>query len=250
MMRFTADHAGQAPEINAEAQMNQQSADLPRFVQIIGRYRSLIGSLAVLGLLVGVVFAALNPPLFTSRAVVMYQPACPAGSICGGPEFAPAGIVVKSLPASAQVTPGAGNVVTVTATGGTAAQAEAAADAAARSLADAPSARYPGEQVSGLLVESATTAAGAQQQLFSDALRGMALGALLGILAALAGSRTTIDPMTAPRGFGAGEEDRATGRAGGGYAPTRDWLADLARESVERRTALDTSLGRSQADPP
>ena len=232
--------------------MNQQPADLPRFVQIIGRYRGLVGILAALGLLAGVVFAALNPPLFTSRAVVMYQPACPAGSICGGPEFAPADLPVTSpgtQPVNAEAAPTAGNVVTVTATGGTAAQAEAAADAAARSLADAPSARYPGEQVSGLLVEPATAAIQAPQQLFSDALRGLILGALLGILAALAAGRTTIDPMTAPRGFAAGEEDRATGRAGG-YAPIGVWLSDLARDSAERKTALEASLGTSQPDPP
>ena len=36
--------------------MNQQASDLPRSVQIIGRYRSLIGLVALLGALVGVVF--------------------------------------------------------------------------------------------------------------------------------------------------------------------------------------------------
>ncbi len=233
--------------------MNQQPADLPRFVQIVGRYRSLVGILAVLGLLVGVVLAALNPPLYTSKALVLYQPTCPAGSICGGPEFAPGGALVKSprtLPAGAQEQlTAAGYVLTVRAVGATAAQAEAAADAAARGLADARATGYPGEQVSGMLVEQATTAAQAPQRLFGDALLGAVLGALLGIMAALAGSRTTIDPMTAPRGFGVGEEDRATGRAGA-YAPTGVWLSELARESVERRAALDASLGRSQADPP
>lgn len=228
--------------------MNQQPADLPRFAQIVGRYRSLVGILAVLGLLAGVVLAALNPPLYTSRALV-YQPACPAGSICGGPEFAPSGTPVKSLTIGAQVQPTAGNVLTVSAVGRTAAQAEAAADAAARSLADARASGYQGEQVSGVLVEPATAAIQAPQRLFGDALLGAVLGALLGIMAALAGSRTTIDPMTAPRGFAVGEEDQATGRVGG-YAPGGVWLSDLARESVERKTALEASLGRSQADPP
>jgi hypothetical protein len=249
MMKVIADHAGQAPEINAEAQMNQQPADLPRFAQIVGRYRSLVGILAVLGLLVGVVLAALNPPLYTSRALVLYQPACPAGSICGGPEFAPSGTPVKTLTIGAQVQPTAGNVLTVSAVGATAAQAEATADAAARSLADARATSYAGEQMSGVSVEPATAAIQAPQRLFGDALLGAVLGALLGIMAALAGSRTTIDPMAAPRGFAVGEQDRATGRVGQ-YAPTPVWLSDLARESVERETALDASLGRFQADPP
>jgi len=252
MMRVIPDHAGQAPEINTEAQMNQQPADLPRFVQIIGRYRSLIGIMAVLGLLVGVVLAALNPAVFTSRALVSYQPVCPAGAICGGPAFALNSGTVKlpgSLTVGTQVTPTAGNVLTVSAVGGTAAQAEAAADAAARQIADARALSYQGQQGSGVTIEPATTATGTPQQLSSDALRGAVLGVLLGILAALAASRTTIDPMTAPRGFGTGEEDKAVGR-GAGYAPTGVWLTDLAREQVERRTELDNSVGRSQADPP
>ena len=232
--------------------MNQQPADLPRFVQIIGRYRSLIGIMAVLGLLVGVVLAALNPAVFTSKALVSYQPACPAGAICGGPEFALNSGTVKlpgSLTVGTQVTPTAANVLTVSAVGGTAAQAEAAADAAARQIADARALSYQGQQGSGVTIEPATTATGRPQQLSSDALRGAVLGVLLGILAALAASRTTIDPMTAPRGFGAGEEDKAVGRRAG-YAPTGVWLTDLAREQVERQTDLDTSVGRSQADPP
>jgi hypothetical protein len=253
-MRVIPDHAGQAPEINTEAQMNQQPADLPRFVQIIGRYRSLIGIMAVLGLLVGVVLAALNPAVFTSEALVSYQPVCPAGAICGGPEFALNSGTVKlpgSLTVGTQVTPTAANVLTVSAVGGTAAQAEAAADAAARQIADARALSYQGQQGSGVTIEPATTATGRPQQLSSDALRGAVLGLLLGILAALAASRTTIDPMTARRGvgFGAGEEDKATGR-GAGYAPTGVWLTDLAREQVEWQTDLDTSVGRSQADPP
>ena len=68
--------------------MSQQAADLPRSVQIIGRQRTLVGLMAVLGLLVGVVFAALTPSMFTSRALVQLgDPACPGGSICGGPLF-------------------------------------------------------------------------------------------------------------------------------------------------------------------
>ena len=66
--------------------MSQPASDVPRFVQIIGRYKALIGILAALGLLGGAVFAALNPPVFTSRALVLLTPSCPAGAICGGRE--------------------------------------------------------------------------------------------------------------------------------------------------------------------
>ena len=52
--------------------MNQQAADMPKFVQILGRYKALIGIMALLGLLAGAVFATLNPPVFTSQAVVIF----------------------------------------------------------------------------------------------------------------------------------------------------------------------------------
>src|SRR5580700_8132269 len=72
-------------------QMNQQPPDLPRSVQIIGRYRSLIGVVALLGALVGVLLAALNPPASSSQTLVVFTaPTCPAGGICGGPAFSPA----------------------------------------------------------------------------------------------------------------------------------------------------------------
>jgi hypothetical protein len=72
--------------------MSQQARDVPRFVQVLGRYRALIGIMAAFGLFAGAVLAALNPPVFTSQALVLF-PAwpCPAGALhCGGPEFAPA----------------------------------------------------------------------------------------------------------------------------------------------------------------
>ncbi len=53
--------------------MSQQASDLPRSVQIIGRYRGLIGLVALLGALVGVVFAALNPPASTSQTLVVFH---------------------------------------------------------------------------------------------------------------------------------------------------------------------------------
>ncbi|HJY00132.1 MAG TPA: hypothetical protein VJ351_04880, partial [Streptosporangiaceae bacterium] len=70
--------------------MNQQAPDLPRFVQIIGRYRSLIGLVALLGALVGVLFAAINPPASSSQTLVVFTATCPGGGICGGPAFSPA----------------------------------------------------------------------------------------------------------------------------------------------------------------
>jgi len=109
--------------------MNQQASDLPRSVQIIGRYWGLIGLVALLGALVGVVFAALNPPASSSRTLVVFEaPTCPAGAICGGPMFSPAFIeamLLKQFPSGVQVKPVTGDVVSISVAGGTAAQAEA-----------------------------------------------------------------------------------------------------------------------------
>ncbi len=246
--------------------MSQQAADLPRFVQIIGRSRSLVGIMAVLGVLVGAVFAALNPSVFTSRAVVLYRPACPAGAICGGPAFivpARSGELPKTVTTGAQVRPEAGNVLSVSAVGRTAAQAEAAANAAASSIVNASPLGYQGEQVSGVTVEPATTATGTPQQLSGDALLGAVLGALAGILAALAGGRTTIDPLPAPRGIAVGGEEPPVGqepglgegKAGDPEAQARSgstgiWLQQLAREYVEQKAARDAALIGTLADSP
>jgi hypothetical protein len=236
--------------------MSQQAADLPRFVQIIGRHRTLVGIMAVLGLLAGVVFAALTPSVFTSKALVLVgQPTCPVGSICGGPAFS-SGYIQSRLqsasPDGVQIKPVTGNVVSVVASAGTVVKAEAALDGylGIVGMSAPTSMSYQGEQVPVRLLEPPTAATGTAPapRLLSGTLLGAAFGALLGIIVALAGSRTTIDPLTAPQGFGAGEEAKAVGR-GTGYAPTGVWLQQLAREHVERKTALDASLGRSQADP-
>ena len=198
--------------------MNQPS-DVPRFVQIIGRYRALIGILAALGLLAGAVFAALNPPVFTSRALILMTPSCPAGAICGGPEFVTAVIgprVLQPIPSGVQVESLPGNVLSVSDTAGTAAQAEATANAAARSyLAYFDAIIYSSGQRPVPALQPATTATGTAPliRLRDAALLGAVLGALLGVIAALAGSGGTIDPPAAPPGFDIGEGSPVRERA-------------------------------------
>ena len=191
--------------------MNQPASDFPRFVQIIGRYRALIGVLAALGLLAGAVFAALNPPVFTSRALILLTPSCPAGAICGGPQFVSDNIGPRSLqplPSGVRVGSLAGNVLSVSATAGTAARAEATANTAARSyLVYYDSLIYSSGQVSVPVLRPATSATGTAPliRLRDDALLGAVLGALLGVIAALAGGAATIDTPAAPPGFDVGE---------------------------------------------
>jgi hypothetical protein len=236
--------------------MSQRTSGLSRFVQIIGRYRALIGLMALLGVLGGAVSAALNPPETTSKALVVFTaPSCPQGAICGGPMFSPGyidGAVLKVVPSGVQIKLVTGTVMSVSATAGTPAQAKANAEAAVRRyIADAGSLTYLGEKPSARVLEPATAATGTTppKQVFGDALLGAVFGALVGVIAALAGSRTTIDPVALPQGlgadglgWGAGQED--------GYTPAGIPLEELARQYAERRAASDGSLDRSEAEPP
>jgi hypothetical protein len=195
----------------AEAKLDQQAPDLPRFVQIMGRYRTLILLVAALGLLTGTVFAALNPPGgITTERVAFAPPSCPAGAICGGPAFSSAHIrasVLEIFPSGVKITSMPGNVVSVTVVAGSAGQAEVIAHSVARDyIVDAGSLSYMGEQPSAQVLGPATTATGttSSRSLENGALLGLVFGALLGLIMALAGARTTIDPLPAPRGLAVG----------------------------------------------
>jgi hypothetical protein len=235
--------------------MSQQTSDLSRFVQIIERYRILIGLMALLGGLAGAVLAAMHPPGDTSRALVVFAaPSCPAeGAICGGPMFSPKYIqaaVVKEFPNGVQIELVTGSVMSVSATAGTMAQAEANADAAVRTyIAYVGSLNYLGEQPSARVLEPATAAAGTTppKQVFGDALLGAVFGALAGVITALASSRSTIEPVALPQGPGVGGPYRGAGQENG-PAPTGIPLQQLAREYMARRAAGDSPPGRSEAE--
>ena len=51
--------------------MSQQALDLRRSVQIVRRHKVLVGVMVALGLLAGGAYAALNPPMLTSTALVL-----------------------------------------------------------------------------------------------------------------------------------------------------------------------------------
>jgi hypothetical protein len=221
--------------------MSQQAPDLPRSVQIIGRYRALIGLVALLGAFVGIVLAVLNPPASSSQALVVFTaPTCPAGAICGGPMFSPAyvqAMLLKQFPNGVQVKPVGGDVVSISVTAGTTAQAVAIANAAS---ADAGSLSYMGESASVQLLRAAPSAAATTpfKQVAGDALLGAVLGALVGIIAALAGSQTLIDSPTLSRGLDIGAGDGGAGEPIR-YATNGLTLRQLARESALRTNPPD-----------
>ena len=236
--------------------MDQQIPDLLRFAQIIGRYRNLIGYMALVGLIAGIVFAALNPPGYTAKALVAFNgPSCPAGAICGGPAFSADGkaALAAALPPGIQAAPVTPNVLALSATAGTAAQAESAVDAAVGSyIAYVGSLTYMGQADSAeLVLRPATASAGTAppQRLLGGALIGAVFAALLGVIAALAGARTTIDPQAAPRGVRAG---------GGAFDPGRPErygyhgvpLAQLAKEQARQQADGGSPPPTPEADPP
>jgi hypothetical protein len=160
--------------------------------------------------------------------------------------FSPAyfqAMVLKEFPIGVQVKPEAGDVLSISVAAGTAAHAEALADAAAHSfIVDAGSMSYLGEYATAQILQPASSATGTAplKQLAGDALLGAVLGALLGIIAALAGAQTVIDPPTLPR-----EASVSDGRPGQptGYASGALTLQQLAREYGERTGAPGSPFG-------
>jgi hypothetical protein len=225
--------------------MSQQASDLPRPVQIIGQYKILVGMMALLGLLVGAVFAALNPPGSDSQVVLVFTaPVCPAGAVCGGSMFSlpstEAGWLAAN-PGEVQVRTETGDVLSVSVTARTAAEATALAEAAARSyIGYAGSLSYLGEHASAEVLEPPATASEpvSPKRLLDGALLGALFGALAGIIVALAAGQTIIDPVTLPDGLGAGEAARGPDPETG-YASTGISLEQLALEYSSRRAASD-----------
>ncbi len=221
--------------------MIQQAADVPRSVQIISRYRTLIGFAAIVGLAVGALFAVLNPPRSTSQAFVAFTaPSCPAGAICGGPMFSPGyieGAVLKASPQGVQIAPVSGSVVEITGVAGSPVQAAAAADTAANTyVADAGTLTFLGEQPTAKILSTATVAGVTPlKQVLDDALLGAVAGLLIGAIAALAGGQSTIDPPGLPAGYDIGGPGGGAGRRSEYGMP----LDQLARNFADRKTALD-----------
>ncbi len=195
--------------------MSQQALNLRRSAQIVRRHRVLVGSVAALGLLAGGAYAALNPPMLTSTALVVLPPpaqtaqsaAAPAN---GAPEpfTATQEVIAGSNPVLSGALPDVrppmsigelrqevniGSltpyVISVSATGKVAADVEATANAIANSyMRYIGSPDSPAGQVPAKLLQPATSVTGPSllKQLVVYALVGAAFGALLGAVVALA----------------------------------------------------------------
>jgi capsular polysaccharide biosynthesis protein len=195
--------------------MSQQALDLRRSIQIVWRHKILVGVVMVVGILAGGAYAHLHPPTPTSTAlVVLPQTAQSAGAATnGGPNpytatqeviagsnqvllwalpHIRAGMSLAELRSEVQIGSLTPYVITITAKGKTAADAEAVANAVANSYVHyVGSATNVAEHVSAQLLESATSATGSAplKQLVIYALLGAVSGALVGAVIALAVGR-------------------------------------------------------------
>ena len=192
--------------------MSQQALDLRTSTQIVRRHKILVGILVALGILGGAAYATLNPPMLTSTALVALpaQASAQTATTAGGtdPYTATQKVVATSYQVLANALPDvrpvmplnqlrndvqagspAPDLISITATGKNAADAEATANAVASSyIAYVRSPKSPVGHVAAQTLESATTASGPAptKRMIILALLGALVGALIGAIVALA----------------------------------------------------------------
>ena len=193
---------------------SQQGLDLRRSIQIVWRHKILVGAVAVLGILVAVAYGYLHPPTLTSTAQVVLPPPSPsaqaaaAGSSSADPYTTTQEFIAGSNPVLSAALPDirpatslaelrreiqVGSVtpyvISISATGKNAADAEAIANAVANSYVQyVNSTRNPAVHAQAQLLERAASATGTAplKQLIVDALLGVVAGALVGAIIVLA----------------------------------------------------------------
>jgi len=184
--------------------MSEQALDLRRSVQIVRRHKILVGSFAVLGLLAGAGYAVLRPPMVTSSAIV----ALPSSNHDGATQVVIAGsnpvlrdavgnihpaVSLQTLRSLVQVKSLTSNLLSISAQGKTAVQAERTANAVANSyVAFVKTSGSAAGTVRARLLEPATNASGTslrRHMLVTGGL-GLLAGVLIGVTAALAISRS------------------------------------------------------------
>lgn len=197
--------------------MSQQALDLRRSVQIVRRHRRLFGIVVALGLLAGAAYAVVKPPMLASTALVVLPQAptqiTQAGSGTGSsstgdsymatqvviadsdavlssalPHVSPA-MSLQSLRSKIQVKNPTGSILAITASGGTAPEAEATANAVANSYVSyVGNVNSPVGHVPARVLEPATNATGSTlvERVLIFGLLGALAGALVGFIVSLA----------------------------------------------------------------
>jgi len=184
--------------------MSEQSLDLGRSAQIVRRHKILVGSFAVLGLLVGVGYAVLRPPLLTSNAIVALPPtnhdtATQAVIAASNPVLRDAAgnirppMSLQTLRGLVQVKSLTSNLLSISAQGKTADQASGTANAVANSyVAYVKTSKSAPGIVRAHLLQPATNASGTSlpKHMIVTGGLGLLAGLLIGVIAALARSRS------------------------------------------------------------
>ena len=200
--------------------MSEQALNLRRSVHKVRRHRILIGSAIALGLVLGSAYSVQHPPMVTSTALVVLPAAVQSAGAATGPgagapltggpdpymatqiviavlssalpQVSPA-VSLQALRAKISVTSPATGILSISAKGRTAAQAEATANAVAGSYTAYVGSKtsQAGAPVSAHTLDKAGTASGtaAVKQLIVYAVLGAILGALIGIIVAFLISR-------------------------------------------------------------
>jgi capsular polysaccharide biosynthesis protein len=183
--------------------MSEQALDLRGPVRIMWRHKVLVALVSLLGLLIGGYLAVLHPPALTSRAVVVFPH--PTSSMATQVVIAGSDPVLsRALPHVSPATSLAAlrsevrarslttNLLSISAKGRTAAQAEGTANAVANSYVSyIGSASSPVGRITARVLEPASSASGTGRikQLVIYALLGLVFGLLLSIVAVLAINR-------------------------------------------------------------
>jgi capsular polysaccharide biosynthesis protein len=192
--------------------MSQQALDLRRSIHIMRRHLKLSGAIIALGLAAGVGYAVLKPPMLTSTALVVLpqsatqnaQQSSSSGTdsviatqvvIAGSdavltgalPHVSPP-LSLAKLHTKVQVAPVAGSILSISANGATAQQAEDTANAVANSyVAYVGSPTSPVGHMAVKVLESAATATGTKLpvQIAIFGVLGAIAGALVGFILSL-----------------------------------------------------------------
>lgn len=173
--------------------MSQQALDLRRSLQVVRRHKIIVAGFTALGLAAGAWLTVLRPPMLTGTTIVVLPPTTHdtrtqvliAGStpvLEGALRTVGPGTSLGTLQGRIAVGSLAPNVLSISAQGKTAAQADNTANAVAQSYIDYLGAgSTPGPPVQARVLQRATEATG--KSLLSRLLLTCGLGALAGLLA-------------------------------------------------------------------
>jgi capsular polysaccharide biosynthesis protein len=180
--------------------MSEQTLDLRRSMQLVWRHKVILLISIALGILAGAGYTVRYPPMLSSQALVVLSPtlkdarsqvfiASSDRVLNSALQRANPHVPLATLRNRLQVQSESSNVISITAQGKTAAQAESTANAVAESYVDLlTSGQLPGRVVPAQILSLATdttTATPLPIRILVTALLGALLGALIGAFAAL-----------------------------------------------------------------